>query len=395
MRIVVSALALIGALGLLAFAMLSPTAPQANRDAPIPVAAPTEPAANEKPSAVERPSAERPLIVERPAAGPDEMVWIPGGTFQMGNANGEADERPVHAVTLDGFWMDATEVTNAQFRRFVDATGYRTIAERTPKREDFVGQIPDVSAIPEENLVPGSICFNPNFDRKTLTQDHPLWPYQVWQYVKGANWHEPEGPGSSIEDRMDHPVTHVSWDDAVAYCEWAGKRLPTEAEWEYAARGGLIGQSYPWGDERNPDGRWLNNIWQGEFPFENKNLDEFSATSPVRSFPANGYGLYDMSGNVWEWCSDYYRPDYYAFSPPRDPAGPADSFDPQEPGMIKRVQRGGSFMCNDNYCKGYRVSARMKGTPDSGTFHAGFRCVMTPAMGASGRSASGSAAEGL
>ncbi len=294
----------------------------------------------------------------------------------MGDEKGQADETPVHNVTLDGFWIDKTEVTNAEFQKFVEATGYKTIAERTPKREDFIGQLADVSVIPEENLKPGSICFNENYDRKTLTRDHPLWPYQVWQYVKGANWRYPEGPESSIDDRLNHPVIHVSWDDAAAYCKWAGKNLPTEAEWEYAALGGKNGQTYPWGNELQPSGKWMANIWQGNFPDTNEVLDGYKTTAPVGTFPANGYGLFDMSGNVWEWCSDYYRPDYYANSPDRNPFGPTDSYDPNEPGMVKRVQRGGSFMCSDNYCIGYRTSARMKGTPDSGTFHCGFRCVV-------------------
>lgn len=304
------------------------------------------------------------------------MVWIPGGTFSMGSEGGPPDETPIHAVTLDGFYMDKTEVTNAEFQKFVDATGYTTMAERTPKREDFIGQVPDVNAIPAENLVPGSLCFNEEFDRGTLTRDHPLWPYQVWKYVKGASWKHPQGPESSIADRMNHPVTHISWDDAVAYCKWAGKRLPTEAEWEYAARGGRNGETYTWGNERNPGGQWMSNIWQGNFPEKNDVLDGFPTTAPVGSFPANGYGLFDLSGNVWEWCSDFYRDDYYRVSPARNPFGPPDSHDPNEPGLVKRVQRGGSFLCSDNYCIGYRNSARMKGTPDSGTFHCGFRCVV-------------------
>jgi formylglycine-generating enzyme required for sulfatase activity len=323
--------------------------------------------------------AEKPVAVHTPAApaeAPAGMAWIPGGTFRMGSDEGMRDEAPAHDVALDGFWIDKTEVTNAQFQKFVDATGFQTVAERKPKREDFIGQVPDISTIPEENLVAGSLCLNENFDRRALKRDHPLWPYQVWHYVKGANWKHPEGPESSIADRMHHPVTQVSWDDCVAYCKWAGKSLPTEAEWEYAARGGTPGQAYPWGSELRPGGQWMANIWQGKFPDANEVLDGYKTTAPVGSFAPNGYGLFDMSGNVWEWCSDYFRDDYYAKSPNRNPFGPPDSRDPNEPGLVKRVQRGGSFLCSDNYCIGYRVAARMKGTPDSGTYHCGFRCVV-------------------
>lgn len=323
-------------------------------------------------------TAEEPLIVKEPYPTPPGMRWIPGGSFLMGSDNPRfPDEAPAHRVTLDGFWMDETEVTNAQFREFVKATGYVTIAEKTPKAEDFAGQVADITQIPPENLVAGSICFNSHFDPQKLRKDHPLWPYQVWKYVPGANWRQPEGPGSNLEGRWDHPVVHVSWEDAMAYCRWAGTRLPTEAEWEYAARGGREGAEYPWGNELNPEGKWWNNIWQGEFPLQNEVHDGYRQTSPVKAFPPNDYGLYDMSGNVWEWCYDWYAPDYYLVSPERNPLGPAESYDPLEPHIPKRVQRGGSFMCSDNYCIGYRVAARMKGDPQSGTFHAGFRTVLT------------------
>ncbi len=200
--------------------------------------------------------------------------------------------------------------------------------------------------------------------------------------MKGANWKHPEGPESNIDDRRstDHPVVHVSWLDVEQYCRWAGKKLPTEAQWEYAARGGKRDLVYPWGNDRNPQGKWLNNIWQGEFPVTNTGADGFEKTSPVGSFPANGYGLFDMSGNVWEWCADFYQPDYYGSSPKANPPGPDHSFDPRKPGIIKRVQRGGSFMCSEQYCVGYRVAARMKGEQDTGAFHTGFRCVVTPEM---------------
>lgn len=312
---------------------------------------------------------------------PDGMVWISGGAFEMGSSDpGHPDEAPVHRVTLSGYWMDSAEVTNRQFKEFVDATGYQTVAERTPRREDFLGQVPDISAIPAENLVAGSICFNSGFDPKTLRKDHPLWAYQVWRYVPGASWKSPEGENSNLEERWDHPVVHVSWDDAQAYCRWKKRRLPTEAEWEFAARGGQAGAEYPWGGDLKPEGKWQNNIWQGEFPLKNSYEDGFATTSPVKSFPANPFGLYDLSGNVWEWCYDWYQPDYYQKSPTDNPVGPTESYDPLEPTIPKRVQRGGSFMCSDNYCTGYRVAARMKGDPASGAFHTGFRTVVTPDM---------------
>lgn len=329
-------------------------------------------------AAISEPSDE--LIVEEPEPAPPGMRWIPGGTFLMGSDNPKfPDEFPAHEVTLDGFWMDETELTNRQFEAFVNATGYVTVAEKAPDRNEVASQAGiNPADIPAENLVPGAICFNSKFDPKTLRKDHPLWPYQVWTYIKGASWRHPEGPDSSIDARMDHPVVHVAWDDAIAYCRWAGKRLPTEAEWEYAARGGLKDGEYPWGNDLQPAGKWAGNIWQGEFPLENRADDGFRESSPVKTFPPNAYGLYDLSGNVWEWCSDWYRPDYYRGSPDRNPVGPVSSVDPLEPTIPKRVQRGGSFMCSDNYCIGYRVAARMKGDLTTGTFHCGFRTVLSP-----------------
>lgn len=338
------------------------------------IAAPIAPAL--EPSTV---AVVEPIRVDEPGPTPPGMRWIPGATFIMGsNQPKSPDEAPAHPVTVDGFWIDETEVTNDQFREFVDATGYVTIAEKTPKREDFARQVADLASIPAENLVAGSICFNSKFDPKTLVKDHPLWPYQVWKYERGASWRHPEGPSSNLEGRGYHPVVHVSWEDAMAYCRWKGGRLPTEAEWEFAARGGRAGEEYPWGNELQPDGKWRHNIWQGEFPLQNNIADGYLQTSPVKTFPPNDYGLYDLSGNVWEWCYDWYQPDYYAVSPERNPLGPAESFDPLEPMIPKRVQRGGSFMCSDNYCLGYRVAARMKGDPMGGTFHCGFRTVKTP-----------------
>lgn len=307
----------------------------------------------------------------RPAPGPPpfpDMVWIPGGTFLMGSNDHYPEERPVHRVTVDGFWMDRTPVTSARFAEFVEATNHTTFAEIPPKAEDYPGALPEM-------LFAGSLVFvKPNgpVDRGNIGN----W----WQYLPGAHWRRPQGEGSSTEGREEHPVTHVTFGDAEAFARWSGRELPTEAEWEFAARGGLDGAVYAWGDEYLQDGRYMANTWQGEFPWNNLEADGFVGTSPVASFPANGYGLHDMAGNVWEWCSDYYHADYYSISPRRNPQGPDECFDPQEPGIIKRAQRGGSFMCNTNNCTGYRCAARMRGEVTSSSFHNGFRCVVDPSM---------------
>lgn len=293
----------------------------------------------------------------------NEMAWIGGGTFTMGDPDGQQDERPAHSVMVNGFWMDKYEVSNEQFDRFVRATHFVTVAERKPNPKDFPGADPAL-------LVPGSVVFSPPPGEVPLN-DHSAW----WKYVPGANWRHPEGPNSDLKGRAKHPVVHICWDDAVAYAGWCGKRLPTEAEWEFAARGGLEKKKYVWGDEIIPDGKWQANIWQGQFPNENKMSDGFRGTAPVGSFSPNGFGLFDMAGNVWEWCSDWYRFDYYGQSPGANPKGPSDSFDPNEPGLAKRVMRGGSYLCSDLYCVGYRPSARMKSSPDTGLSHTGFRCV--------------------
>lgn len=293
------------------------------------------------------------------------MVWIPSGSFHMGSDQGNPDEKPLHLVTLKGFWMDKHEVTNEQFAKFVEATSYITIAERPLNPADFPGADPAM-------LVPGSVCFTPP-PHEIRLDDHFQW----WSYVPGANWRQPEGPGSTIVGKEKNPVVHVAWDDAAAYAKWAGKRLPTEAEWEYAARGGLDRQPFVWGDRPPGEGPGRVNIWQGTFPTKNTVEDGHFGTAPVGSYPANGYGLFDMAGNVWEWCQDWYRPDTYASSPAFDPRGPDSSFDPAEPGTPKRVIRGGSYLCSDVYCTGYRPSARMKTAADTGLSHTGFRCVQS------------------
>ena len=310
------------------------------------------------------------------------MAWIPGGEFLMGTDDAQADpaERPAHLVRVNGFWIDQTEVTNAEFRRFVDATGYVTTAERPVDWDQLKTQVPPGTPKPsDQQLVPGSLVFTPP-DHRVSLDDITNW----WRWVPGANWRQPEGPGSSIGGKDHHPVVQISWDDAVAYARWAGKRLPTEAEWEFASRGGLAGKKYAWGDELQPAGKNLANTWQGHFPETNTDEDGFPRTSPVKSFPANGFGLYDMMGNVWEWCSDWYRPDTYRLDASstvvKDPTGPEKCYDPAEPYQPKRVTRGGSFLCSANFCTNYRPSARRGTATDSGMSHLGFRCVLTPEM---------------
>jgi len=290
------------------------------------------------------------------------MIWVSGGTFTMGSKE-FSDTQPLHEVSVNGFWMDEHEVTNAQFARFVQATGYQTVAERALNPADF----PDV---PRDLLVPGSAVFTP--PKKSVSyDDYTNW----WSYVAGASWKHPEGPASTIKGKEDHPVVHVAYEDAAAYAKWAGKRLPTEAEWEFAARAKQENMKYYWGNVMKPAGKWVANIYQGNFPLTNTGEDGFIGSSPVKSFAANAFGIYDLDGNVWEWCSDYYRPDYYKNSPKVNPKGPNDSFDPAEPGMVKRVQRGGSFLCNDQYCERYIAGSRGKGEVSSASNNLGFRCV--------------------
>ena len=307
------------------------------------------------------------------------MVWVAGGPYMMGadadTAQAREDESPRHSVTVDGFWMDATEVTNAAFAKFVDATGYVTTAEKKPDWDEIRKQLPPgTPKLDESAFVPASLVFSTPATQVDL-QDFTQW----WTWKEGADWRHPHGPGSDIADKESYPVVHVSWYDAQAYCKWAGKRLPTEAEWEWAARGGLKDKTYPWGSEPINSGEAKANTWQGSFPVKNTAQDGFNYAAPVKSFAPNGYGLYDMAGNVWEWCADLYNNQYYqtvyTAQGTSNPKGPAKSYDPEEPFAQKRVMRGGSFLCNDSYCSGFRVASRMKSTEDSGMEHLGFRCV--------------------
>jgi sulfatase modifying factor 1 len=307
---------------------------------------------------------------------PQGMVWIPGGEYSMGGVNPIGmdgggmeemkDARPVHRVYVDGFFMDATEVTNSEFAAFVKATGYITVAEQKPTKEEF----PDAT---EDQLVAGSVVFSPPATKVPLN-NYLAW----WSWKNGTDWKHPLGPGSNLKGKENYPVVQVCYEDAEAYAKWAGKRIPTEAEWEFAARGGKTGNLYAWGNELKPGGKWPANIFEGSFPDNDAASDGYAGIAPVKQFASNGYGLYDIGGNVWELCSDWYRPDYYqqlANTVAKNPQGPSDSYDPMEPGMKKRVQRGGSFLCTDQYCTRYMVGTRGKGEVRSGTNHIGFRCV--------------------
>jgi formylglycine-generating enzyme required for sulfatase activity len=300
------------------------------------------------------------------------MAWIPGGTFRMGSADFYPEERPVHRATVDGFWMDCHPVTVAEFRRFASATGYATVAERPLNAADYPEAEPSL-------LVPGSLVFRRTAGPVDLG-DYRRW----WAYVPGASWRHPQGPGSGLRGKGRHPVTHVAYEDAVAYAAWAGKALPTEAEWEYAARGGLDGAIYAWGDELMPGGQPMANTWEGAFPWQNLLADGYEGTSPAGAFPANGYGLYDMTGNVWEWTSDYFAPRHPADAVdacciPRSPQVTAEerSKIASEPGghLARKVIKGGSHLCAPSYCLRYRPAARQSETTDSATSHLGFRCV--------------------
>jgi formylglycine-generating enzyme required for sulfatase activity len=317
-------------------------------------------------------------VTKDPVASKDfsGMVVIPGGSFMMGGNNFQSrpDELPKHPTRVDSFYMDQSEVTNAQFSSFVNATGYITTAERPIDLEEIMKQLPPGTPEPDpEMLKPASLIFS--VPAEFYGFEYVNW----WEIVPGASWKNPLGPDSNLDDIMDHPVVHISYYDALAYARWAGKRLPTEAEWEYAARGGLIENVYPWGNEPIDSGSVKANYFQGTFPLDNTNKDNFFTTSPSISFLENGFGLFGMAGTVWEWTSDWYRPDYYEYklnnNVVHNPIGPEDSFDPQEPTVPKKTLRGGSFLCNDSYCSGYRVASRMKVSMDTGLQHTGFRCV--------------------
>ncbi len=308
-----------------------------------------------------------PSLGEPPAP---NMAWISGGTFLMGSDRHYSEEAPAHEVAVDGFWIDRFTVTNAEFARFVRKTGYVTVAEQAPDPEAYPGAKPEL-------LVPASTVFRAPAHRVDLS-NHYNW----WTYVPGASWRHPQGPGTSVEKKPDHPVVHVAWDDVSAYATWIGKELPTEAEWERACRGGVDGASFAWGEELYPDGRFMANTWQGEFPVENLEQDGYVGTAPVGRYPANGFGLHDMIGNVWEWTSDWYQDhgdQVSACCMPANPRGGAQetSHDPRDESAIpRRVMKGGSHLCAPNYCQRYRPAARMAHPVDTGTSHLGFRCIV-------------------
>jgi len=307
----------------------------------------------------------------------ENMVWIPGGTFRMGSDHHYPEEAPAHKVTVDGFWMSRYTVTNADFRRFVDDTGHVTLAERPADPEDYQDAKPEM-------LVPSSVVFKKASGRVDI-RNHYNW----WLYVPGANWRHPRGPASNIRTLMNHPVVHVAFEDAQAYATWAGMELPTEAEWEFAARGGLADAEFAWGSEYMPGGKPMANTWQGEFPWQNLAEDGYEWTAPVGAFPPNGYGLYEMTGNVWEWTTDWYqdhakiRRACCTIDNPRGCGEPEESCDPRTPEIRipRKVMKGGSYLCAPNYCRRYRPAARMPQTIDTSTCHLGFRCIVRAKSG--------------
>jgi len=297
------------------------------------------------------------------------MAWIPGGTFLMGSEDFFPEERPVHRVEVDGFWMDRHPVTVAEFRRFVKATDYVTVAERPLDPTMYPEAYPEL-------LVPGALVFQPTAGPVDLS-DYRTW----WRYVPGADWRHPEGPGSTLHGRERHPVTQVAFEDAEAFAAWAGKELPTEAEWEFAARGGLEGKAFVWGDEHFPGGKAMANTWQGEFPWQNLLLDRYERTSPVGRFPPNGYGLVDVAGNVWEWTGDFFSAGHgaepeHACCVPRNPRVTEQDPSLAHETIPRRVTKGGSHLCAPNYCLRYRPAARQGEAVDTATGHIGFRCIV-------------------
>lgn len=307
----------------------------------------------------------------QPKPAMEKMVWIPGGSFLMGSDKHYAEEAPAHRVTVDGFWIDQYAVTNDEFRQFVEEMRYVTVAERPTKTEEYPGA-------KAELLVPASVVFQRPRQRVDLRDC-----YESWRYIPGANWRHPEGPASSLKGRSKHPVVHVAYEDAGAFAKWAGKELPTEAEWEFAARGGFDGAEFVWGDEFAPGGKLMANTWQGEFPWQNFRSDGFEGTAPVGSFPPNGYGLYDMAGNVWEWTMDWYQEHgkiYHSSCASFNPKGGErdNSYDLSAPEIKipRKVMKGGSYLCAPNYCRRYRPAARMPQPIDTSTCHLGFRCIV-------------------
>lgn len=311
---------------------------------------------------------------------PKGMVYIPGGKFTMGSSEeyAEKDEGPEVLVKVDSFFMDETEVTNAQFKAFVDETGYITVSERPVDWNQIKNDLPEGTPKPHDSLLqPGSLVFSPPPHAVNLN-DYSQW----WLWVNGADWKHPQGPNSNIEGKDNHPVVHIAYEDAEAYAKWAGKRLPTEAEWEFASRGSDNRNQFVWGKELTPQGTYLANFFQGDFPHKNTQKDGFETSAPVKSYTENIFGLYDMIGNVWEWTSDWYRPDtkkmYLANGTKLcyNPTGPDSSYDPNDPySTQKRVIKGGSFLCSEQYCSNYRSTSRMATSTDSGQNHLGFRCV--------------------
>ena len=308
------------------------------------------------------------------------MVWISGGIYDMGASDGDRmalpHEKPKHTVKVDGFYMDETEVTNAQFSKFIEATNYITTAERPVDWDLIKQQLPPGTPKPQDSLLlPGSLLFKKTKESVPNLYDFSQW----WRWTNGANWKQPEGKGSSIDEKDNHPVVHVSYEDAMAYCNWVGRRLPTEAEWEFAARGGKRDKIYFWGDLTDKLSSYVNS-WEGEFPVDNTQADGFEKSAPVKTYPPNGYGLYEISGNVWEWTSDWYSSQYYQYckenSITNNPKGPKEAFNPSNPYVDERVIRGGSFLCNASYCASYRVSSRMATDPNTSLEHLGFRTVI-------------------